>query len=43
VRSDGRMEGYVPLPRLASREGYLFELLATPASSTRRWSSDRCS
>jgi glycosidase len=26
VRGDGRVEGYVPLTRLASREGYLFEL-----------------
>jgi glycosidase len=26
VRPDGRIEGYVPLPRLASREGYLFAL-----------------
>lgn len=26
VRPDGRIDGYVPMPRLASREGYLFEL-----------------
>jgi glycosidase len=32
VRFDGRIEGYVPLLRLASREGYLFELVAPPAS-----------
>jgi glycosidase len=36
VGGDGRLRGYLPLPTLAPTEGYLFELLASPARAKGR-------